>query len=167
MNIKAKMTHSEEKARDFFKFHLTKRTSSRFVYFVLVIIIFIAAIGFFLLSQLYYALFFTFVALMLLVIRRVMINMTVNKIIKKLRLLDYSYQIKFLDEKIIYETTVSSKEYLYRNLFGIAETKAYLYLYVSKNAAIIILKSALNSEKRTELESFLRQKPGYRLYRYK
>lgn len=111
--------------------------------------------------------FFTFVALMLLVIRRVMINMTVNRIIKKLRLLDYSYQIKFLDEKLIYETTVSSKEYQYQNLFGISETKTCFYLYVSKNAAIIILKSALNPEDRTELERFLRQKTGYRLYRYK
>ena len=104
---------------------------------------------------------------MLLVIRRVMINMTVNRIIKKLRLLDYSYQIKFLDEKMIYETTVSSKEYQYQNLFGISETKTCFYLYVSKKAAIIILKSALNPEDRTELERFLRQKTGYRLYRYK
>ncbi|HHX80502.1 MAG TPA: YcxB family protein [Acholeplasmataceae bacterium] len=167
MNIKAKMTHSEDKARDFFKFHLTKKSSSRNVYFGLAIILFIAAIGFLFLSQLYYALFFTFVALMLLVIRRVMINMTVNRIIKKLRLLDYSYQIKFLDEKLIYETTVSSKEYQYQNLFGISETKTCFYLYVSKNAAIIILKSALNPEDRTELERFLRQKTGYRLYRYK
>lgn len=167
MNIKAKMTHSEDKARDFFKFHLTKKSSSRNVYFGLAIILFIAAIGFLFLSQLYYALFFTFVALMLLVIRRVMINMTVNRIIKKLRLLDYSYQIKFLDEKLIYETTVSSKEYQYQNLFGISETKTCFYLYVSKKAAIIILKSALNPEDRTELERFLRQKTGYRLYRYK
>ncbi len=161
------MTHSEDKARDFFKFHLTKKSSSRNVYFGLAIILFIAAIGFLFLSQLYYALFFTFVALMLLVIRRVMINMTVNRIIKKLRLLDYSYQIKFLDEKLIYETTVSSKEYQYQNLFGISETKTCFYLYVSKNAAIIILKSALNPEDRTELERLLRQKTGYRLYRYK
>lgn len=160
------MTHSEDKARDYFRFHLLKRNPSRYVYFGLALITFIGAIVFASISQIYYALFLTFVGLLILVIRRVLVNMTVSSVIKKLHLTDYSYSVKFTDEKVIYETSSIRKEYLYQDLLGIVETKKYYYLYVSKNAAIIVLKSTLNAEARAKLGTFLRQKNGYRLYKH-
>lgn len=76
------MTHSEDKARDYFRFHLFRRTPSRYVYFPLAGITFIGAVAFLLFGRIYYA-FLTFISVMILVIRRALINTTVNSILKK------------------------------------------------------------------------------------
>ncbi|MDD3999855.1 MAG: YcxB family protein [Bacilli bacterium] len=162
-----KMTHSEEKARDFFRFHLLRRSSSKYVYFVLSTMTFLGAVVLLVLSHFYYALFSFFITIMILVIRRSTISMTINRILKKLRFPNYSYNLKFLDDKLIFITDNHQKEYLYQDLFGICETKAYVFLYISANAALIIYKYDVEAEKKLELKSFLSSKDGYRLYRFK
>jgi hypothetical protein len=167
MRIIVKMTHSEEKARDFFRFHLLKRTPSRYVYFGLAGITFVGAVVFLVLSRFYYAFFLSFVALMLLIIRKVVVNTTVNGILKKLSLGEYNFSVRFEDEKVVYETASSRKEYSYGNIVGVAETKRYVYLYVSPNAALILSKVNIKPEERTELVDFLKGKCRYRRYSYK
>ncbi len=161
------MTHSEEKARDFFRFHLIKRSPSKYVYYGLSIITFLGAVVFLFLGRFYYALFFTFLSLMLLLIRRVTINITINKIIKNLRLPNYSYSLSFFDDKVVYETEYNRKEYKYYELLGIHETKVYIFLYISPNAALIVNKLEIDSEKRTELGNYLSRQSKYRHYRFK
>jgi hypothetical protein len=167
LKLIAKMTHSEDKARDYFRFHLFRRTPSRYVYFPLAGITFIGAVAFLLFGRIYYAFFLTFISVMILVIRRALINTTVNSILKKMSLADYNYSLHFSEEKLTFETSSSRKEYLYEDLLGIVETKRYFYFYVSKNAALILLKTGLKDGERTELETFLRQKKRYRYYNYR
>lgn len=75
-------------------------------------------------------------------------------------LADYNYSLHFSEEKLTFETSSSRKEYLYEDLLGIVETKRYFYFYVSKNAALILLKTGLKDGERTELETFCVKRKG-------
>jgi predicted MPP superfamily phosphohydrolase len=168
MEIIAKVTHSESRAKEFFRFHLLKKTKGNYLYFGSACAFFIGAIILFVLMQIYYAFFLSFIGVMVLVIRVVQANMTVSRILKKVTFPSYVYLLKFYEDKIIYQIDTQQKIYNYQQLYGICETIDYMYFYTSPNQALILSKYVLEKTDREKLTAFLKQFKGqYRYYRFK
>jgi hypothetical protein len=168
MEIVARVTHSEGRAKEFFRFHLLKRTKVNYFYFGFAFLSFGGAVAFFTLSRFYYALFLIFLGIMFLVIRVVNVNLTVNRILKKIAFPSYAYLLKFYEDKVIYQVDTLKKEYPYQQLYGICETIDYIYLYTNPNQALILSKYVLERADRDILLAFLAKIKGkYRYFRFK
>lgn len=168
MEIVAKVTHSEGRAKDFFRFHLFKKSPAKYIYFSFALISFSGAIIFFFLNQLFYALFLAFVAILILIVRIVTTNITIDRILKKIRFPSYSYTLKFKEDNLVYLADTIKKEYYYRDLYGIFETKEYIFLYTNSHQALILTKYSLDKDDRTNLTNLLsKYKNKYRFIRFK
>ena len=168
VEIIAKSTHSEKRTRDFFKFHLFKVNSSRYVYFGFAIIFFIVAIVFALLNKYGESLFFLFTSLMVLIIKVVTTNILVNRVVKKVIFPSINYRLKFNDDEITYSTDTQKNIYKWDDLLIVYEIDNYLFFYLTINQALILSKYILKEDERLMLkELIIKSKVNYKLKRFK
>lgn len=154
--IIARLTHGEQRTRDFFKFHLFKISSIRYGYYILSLTLFIVSIVLFLKMNYGSSLFFLFASLMVFVIKIAVTNIMVGRIVKRVDFPVVSYQLIFTDNEITYLDENQKKAYNWDKLIYIYEVKNYMYFYISKNSALILNKYVLDEEKRNELMDIIK-----------
>jgi len=151
MEIIAKSIHTQGRAKEFFRFHLLKRSTSKYIYFIMSIIFFIIGVVLFFLGNYYNALFFLFVSVMLIIVRIVTVNFTINKILKNNLFPTVNYTLKISSDFIIYQADNEKKKYLWSDFFEAYETDNYFYFYINKNSALILSKYIISKEERNSL----------------
>lgn len=149
--IIARLTHGEQRTRDFFKFHLLKISSIRYGYYILSLVLFIVSIVLFFKMDYGSSLFFLFASLMVFVIKIAVTNIMVGRIVKKVEFPIVSYQLIFTDNEITYVDENQKKAYNWNKVIYIYEVEKYIYFYITKNSALILNKYVLDEEKRNAL----------------
>lgn len=168
VEVIAKSTYTEEKTRDFFKFHLYKVSQTKYLYFAIASILFIISVIFGVMGNLGISLFFLFTSIIVLVIRIAVNNITINKIIKNITYDAINYILKINEEEVIYSTTAITKKYPWSGLFKIFETKNYIYFYTNKSSALILHKYSITEIERVKLKQILEKKAtGYKEINFK
>ena len=163
MEIKVNLSHSENQMRDFFKFHLMRRSPSRYVYFTFALGLLIAGLVFFILRNQAYAIFFFFVAILIMMTRRIAANSTVLKILKSFDKKSSKYSLLFKEDSVTYEAGSTIKELKYSNLVRAYENKKrYLYLYYNRNGAIILNIGSINQEQYATIKKYLMKYNKYK-----
>jgi hypothetical protein len=156
MEIVTKITHSKERAKDFYRFHLLKISPAKYVYFGLSLILFIGFLVLILIRNYYNALFLLFISVLVLIIRIVTINITVSKIIKNLSFPSTNYILKFSNDFVIYQLDTVKKQYKWNELMGVYETENYMLFYITTNSALILPKYSIQKEEREALKSMIK-----------
>jgi cell division protein FtsW (lipid II flippase) len=158
VEIIAKSTHSEQRTRDFFKFHLFRVNPTRYIYLGVAMIVFIVTVVFALLKDYGKSLFLLFVALMILVIRIVSTNMVVSRALKNVIFPARNYTLIFNENEVAYATNNTKNVYKWNQFLKIYEVNNYIFFYLSKNQALILPKYGLNDEERLALKEIIKTK---------
>lgn len=153
--IVAKLTHSQTRAKDFYRFHLFRKSPIKYIYYGISSLVIILAVIFYFLMKYELALFLVFISIMILIIRVVNTNITINKIIKDLRFPSINYTLKFNSQSVIYQYDSFKKEYLWDNIIVICEVNNYLYFYITPSSALILTKYTISEEERILLQSLI------------
>lgn len=166
--IVAKLTHSQTRAKDFYRFHLFRKSPIKYIYYGISSLVIVLAVIFYFLMKYELALFLIFIAIMILIIRIVNTNITINKIIKDLRFPSINYTLKFNSQSIIYQYDNFKKEYLWNNIIATYEVNNYLYFYITPGSALILTKYTISDEERNLLRSLIiDSKVKYYQYKFK
>lgn len=148
VEVYKKSAYSEERARDFFKFHLFKINPTKYIYFSVALSSLITALVFILIRNLGLALFFIVLAIIVLIVRLATTSIIINRTMKKLSFPTTNYELTFNKENIKYQDSNRKDLYVWKKLVAVYETKNYFYFYVKKNNALVLPKFNLNDAER-------------------
>ncbi|HHU21512.1 MAG TPA: YcxB family protein [Acholeplasma sp.] len=159
MKIRYHSFFTEKVAKDFFKFHLGVRSNAKYIYLAFALLM--VATGAFLAfgkDKLVVGIVIMVLAPVVLAIRPIQINHTIKKTLLKQSFIGLRYNVIFTEEKIVYQTSKSSKDYSWDDVLLVTETLKYVYYYVSPNAAIVIEKELMDYGERKILREFVLKK---------
>lgn len=157
MLIEAKCSHSEQRARDFFRFHLLVRNISKYIYYGLFLIA--VGTGFYYIEKnnIDYAIYAFIFGILVLIVKHATVISTVNRILKNYKFPVVVYYLKFFDEYVLYDQEMSKKQYLWKDILRVDETKVYFYFYISPNSALILPKYVLKDNQQDEIIKLVKQ----------
>lgn len=168
MKIEYKDQFSEDRVRSFFRFHLLKRSYSKYIYFPIAITLIVLGILMIFVEPTIASLILT-AGIMTLIIRVISINSTVNSIFKKQERSTYNYTLLFSEEGISYTNDYNyTYDYKWSDVLIVCETKDYLYYYISKETALVVNKPSMMKVDRDNLLLITSQKASkYKKYFFK
>ena len=94
----------------------------------------------------------------ILAIRPIQVNHMIKKTLLKQSFIGLRYNVIFTEEKIVYQTAKSSKDYSWDDVLLVTETQKYVYYYTSPNAAIVVEKELIDYNERKILKEFVLKK---------
>jgi len=150
---------AEKVAKDFFKFHLGVRSNAKYIYLAFALLM--VGTGAFLAfgkDKLVIGIVVMVLAPVLLAIRPIQVNHMIKKTLLKQSFIGLRYNVIFTEEKIVYQTTKSSKDYSWDDVLLVTETQKYVYYYTSPNAAIVTEKELMDYNERKILKEFVLKK---------
>jgi len=150
-----KVSHSIDRIKDFFRFHLKQRSFINILYLIVFIITIIVSIVLFAMSKWNWAILLCFVAIITLLFRSIMYRITINKLSKSSHHIAIHYILTFFDEQLQYQTGDIILTYTYSKLDRIYETKHYYYFYISKNKALILPKGLMLGSEKDKLKAII------------
>lgn len=166
-SIVKKLTHNEDKTKDFFKFHLTKVHPSRYYYYGVFLILIIVSLFFIFRNDFGSFFFFLFVAFMVLIIKKVVTNIMAKNISKKVIYKSINYELELSENEITYKDAINKEVYPWLKIKFICEVNRYYYFYVTNSSALILNKYTLTENERKELSDFLSNlKIKYKKYNF-
>lgn len=165
--IKTEFHYTEEEIKDFFRFHLLTKEKTKWVYYIsLVFFTLLGALLVFFLEQKILGSLIIFLSLILMILFPVQVNRTINKQVHS--------RYKRAKQTITFGDDITQKidnqviTYKWENIIEVNETKKYIYLYISKSAAIIVNKVLISETVNKDLISLIKQHNlGITLYKYK
>lgn len=168
MQIIAKCQYGEDRAKQFFRFHMLIKSQVKFIYWMISLAALVAGVILILKNEGYYGLFSIFIALMTMVVWFAGAHTALNKVMKDLRFPMLNYQLGFSESGLEHLQGETVRKYLWKDLESVCETKSMIYFYVSKSTALILGKYLLNDEERAQLENWISKAPvRHRIYRTK
>lgn len=168
MKIIVSTNFSESRAKAFFRFHLAKKSKSKYVY--LGIGLFLAIFGIVVMFAFHkdIAGMIIFIAgVAIFIVRPIQINSIVNKIIARETISGGKYIITIEDDFITYDFEGNVRRYAWKDIEYVFETDDCIYIYTNPNMAIIVPKFAIDGTKRKELIEFFKANVTYKKYRFK
>lgn len=159
MQIIAKCQYGEDRAKQFFRFHMLIKSQVKFIYWMISLGALAVGVILILKNEGYYGLFSIFIALMTMVVWFASAHTALNKVMKDLRFPALNYQLVFSESGLEHHQSEVVRTYLWTDLKTVCETKSMIYFYVSKSAALILGKYLLKDEERTQLETWISQAP--------
>ena len=165
--IKTEFHYTEEEIKDFFRFHLLTKEKTKWVYFTsLVFFALIGALLVFQFKQKVLGFLCISISLVCMLIFPLQVKRTINKQVHS-RYKRAKQQIIF-DKEITRIIDGKPITYQWQQILEINETKKYLYLYISKSAAIIVNKELITEETYKDLVALIKQNNlTITLYKYK
>ena len=157
MKINYQASFTENRAKDFFKFHLFTKNKSKYFYYSFSIICIILSVVLFLTNQNIVVVSLIFVsAFVIFGVRPIQVNHIIKKTLKNQNFIDKKYSLKILDKGIEYYTQDDYLiNYKWEDILFVYELKNYWYFYISEHGAIIVVKELVDYEKRQELRQFI------------
>jgi hypothetical protein len=158
--IKTEFNYSEAEIKDFFKFHLTTKEKTKYIYYLSsLVFIGLGALLVFVLKERFLGLLLIVLAILLILLFPYQLNRTLNKQVHS-RYKRPKQIITFSDEKIIQDLEDKTVEYFWDGIIEVNETKNYLYLYVSKSSALIVNKRTLDEAILKDLIALIKKHKG-------
>ena len=140
--IKTEFHYTAEEIKDFFRFQLLTKEKTKWIYYLsLVFFVLIGALLVFIFKQKVLGFLIIILSVILMLIFPLQVNRTLNKQVhsrykRAKQLITFGKDItQKIDDKLI--------TYQWNKILEVNETHKYLYLYISKNAAIIINKTMI------------------------
>lgn len=168
MKIVVSTNFSESRAKTFFRFHLSRKSKSKYVYFSIgIFLIILSGIVTFALHQDIVGMTLFLAGLAVFAVRPIQINSIVKKIVEKSKISGGKYLITVEEDFITYDFEGNVKRYSWKDIESVFETGDCFYVYTNPNMAIIIPKFAIDRVKRNELIVFFKANVAYKKYRFK
>ncbi len=168
MKVVVSTNFSESRAKTFFRFHLTKKSKSQYIYFGIGLFLIILGILFVFAFHKDTAGMIIFIAgFAVFIVRPIQINSIVNKIVMRNKISGGKYIITIEDDFIAYDFEGNVRRYSWKTIECVFETEDCFYIYTNPNMAIILPKFTVEGAKRKELIEFFKTKVTYKKYRFK
>lgn len=166
--IKTEFEYTEAEIKDFFKFHLTTKEKTKYIYYLSSFVFMgLGALFVFVLRDRVLGFLLMVLAILLILLFPFQLNRTLNKQVHS-RYKRPKQTITFSDEKIVQDLGTRTLEYLWNSILEVNETKKYLYLYVSKSSALIVNKTTLDESVLKDLVALIKKHKGkIILYQYR
>ncbi|HNZ50042.1 MAG TPA: YcxB family protein [Bacilli bacterium] len=168
MEITANCQYSEERAKQFFRFHMLVKSPAKYIYYGLAFLS--LAFGVYLIAknEAYFGIFCLFLAVIIIVVRLATAHTTLNKIMKDLRFPTFKYQLVFSESSLSLIQGDVKTSYPWNKIIVICETKTMMYFYTSASQALILGKYLLSDQERHQVQQWLSLKQvKHRFYRLK
>ncbi len=159
MKITYRASFTENRAKDFFKFHLYTKNKSKYFYYSFSVICILLSVVLFLTIQniLVSSLIFAS-AILIFGVRPIQVNHIIKKTLKNQDFIGKEYSLNILDKKIEYYTHENYLiNYKCTDILFVYELRNYWYFYISEHGAIIIVKDLVDNDKRKELREFIEE----------
>lgn len=168
MKVVVSTNFSESRAKTFFRFHLTKKSKSKYIYFGIGLFLIILGMLFmFAFHKDTAGMIILIAGFAVLIVRPIQINSIVNKIMMKNKISGGKYIITIEDDFITYDFEGNIRRYSWENIEYVFETDDCFYIYTNPNMAIILPKFAVDTAKRRELIEIFKARVVYKKYRFK
>lgn len=167
MEIIANCQYGEERAKQFFRFHMLVKSPSKYIYWGLSLIS--LAFGVYLIAnnEGYFGIFCLFLAIIFIVVWLSSAHMTINKVMKDIRFPILKYQLKMSDTHLTLLEGDNKKAFLWSDMHMVCETRTNIYFYVNRQKALILGKYILSDQEREDLNALLiKNKVLKRFYRF-
>ncbi len=156
--IKTQFSYQEDNMKSFFRFHLSKKSNVRWLYYALAGLFLIIAI---IVAFVIHKLLMGFIMIIASLIMVLIYPLRVNSLAKKTAQAKYKRpdeEIVFDEDKIIHYSDKGNINYSYNQILEVDETKKYIYFYISKNGALIVEKDKLKEDEYNLLISLIEKK---------
>lgn len=163
MDVTVSFSSGKEAAEDFFRFHLTKRSTFRYFYFAVSLLSVFVSLYFLFIRNYELSIFFIFAGITAFAMRPAANSLSIRRIMKKMKPPLVKYTLKFSALGIVYQAD-HPKEYSWESILEICETDDYLYFYVDRNRAMILVKHQMGQ---AELETILSMITGLKVPYYR
>jgi hypothetical protein len=168
MKIVVSTNFSEARAKTFFRFHLTKKSNSKYFYFGIgLLLVILGIIITFVFHQDTVGMIVFIAGVATFIIRPIQINSMVKKIVAKSKISGGKYIITIDDDFISYDFEGNVRRYTWKDITYVMETDDCFYVYTTPNTAIIFPKYAIDGEKRVGLTEFFKTNVVYKKYRFR
>lgn len=168
VEVIVKTTHSKERARDFFKFHLFKISPMRYAFYFIALTFLIVSVVFFLIMKIETSLFFLFLSTMTLIIKVATTNSMINKATNNFIFPTTNYQLTINENQIVYVFGENDKVFKWSDILMVCEIDNYIYFYISKNSALILPKFTIGEEQRKLIADIInKSNVNYKLIKYR
>lgn len=156
--IKTVFSYNEQTMTDFFTFHLKRKDKMRWIYYGISLLFLILGV---LIAFIFKKYFFGLLVIIASITMFLLFPVQAKRAAKKTanaRFKRAPQDIIFTDERI--EQHLENKIYVYKwNLVKeVDETKEYIYFYISKVSAIIVIKEYLEENDYQELINYVKEK---------
>lgn len=148
-------SHSDERIRDFFRFHLMWKDSARIVFYLLSVVALLVGVILLVFARYESAFFSFFIAAAFLITRMVMVKSAVNSLVKKARPPASNYSLTFSDREVVYQDAIREAVYPLDGFKAVHETRKYYFLYLDQTRALIVPKDVLAPEEKEMLDGLL------------
>lgn len=168
MEIIANCQYGEERAKQFFRFHMLVKSPTKYIYWGLSLTS--LAFGGYLIAknENYFGIFCLFIAVITIVVWLSTVHTSINKIMKELRFPMIKYQLIFSGSTLGFKQGDILKEYAWNQVLLVCETKTTIYFYVTKDQALILGKYILSDQERSQLHTWIADSHiKYRQYQIK
>ena len=144
--IKTKLTYDEQTLIDFFAFHLKRKDKIRWIYYSITLIFFILGIIVFVVLKRNLLGLLIFISCVIMFLSFPSRAKRAAKKTSDSRYKRNPQDIIFYNDKIEQHTDKQIFVYKWDLVKDVHETKKYIYLYISKQAALIVNKQMINEE---------------------
>ena len=144
--IKTKLTYDEQTLIDFFTFHLKRKDKIRWIYYSITLMFFILGIVVFVVLKRNLLGLLIFVSCVIMFLSFPSRAKRAAKKTSDSRYKRNPQDIIFYDDRIEQHTDKQILVYKWDLVKDVHETKKYIYLYISKQAALIVNKQTINEE---------------------
>ena len=165
MKVIYKSSYNQDRAKDFFKFHLIKRSKMKYVYFTLSFLLLLIGIIVFVNHYISLGVVLISSSVFVVVIRPIQANISIKKTIENISTSKSDYYLIFTMDKISYTLDTLSIDYDWDKLIEVAETINYYYFYIKQNSALIVSKSVLGYKESKVLKELIVRKINDKRYK--
>ncbi|MGD9605783.1 MAG: YcxB family protein [Bacilli bacterium] len=155
MEIIANCQYGEERAKQFFRFHMLVKSPIKYIY--LGISFLSLAFGVYLIAKNegYFGIFSFFIAIITIAVWLSVVHTTINKIMKDLHFPMLKYQLLFSESSMTFVQGETKKTYFWSSIPIVCETKTNIYFYINASQALILGKFILSDQDRQQLKVWL------------
>lgn len=156
--IKTEFSYSEQELRDFFKFHLLNKEKTKYIYFLSSLIMAVFGLLFiFVVLEVILGFILLLISLVLVFLFPLQVKSTINKQVHS-RYKRSKQAIIFSDENIRQNVGDRVIEYKWDHIIEVCETQKYVYLYISRNSALIVTKGTIKDTEYDKLKALISKK---------
>lgn len=163
--IKTVFDYNEKTMGDFFSFHLQRKDKMRWIYYGISLVFLIAGI---LVAFVFKKYFFGLLIMVAAISMFLLFPLQAKRAAKKTSKSRYKripQEIIFTEERIEQHLDTKILVYKWSLVKEVDETKEYIYFYISKVSAIIVIKETLNPEEYQSLMEVVKEK-NIKYYKY-
>lgn len=156
--VKTKFTYDEKSMYEFFCFHLKRKDNIRLIYYIVSFLFFISSVIIILFLKKYV---FGLIILLASFIMFISFSKSASRAAKKAAKSRYKrapQDIIFSGERIEQHLDKKILIYNWDLVIEVAETKQFMYFYISRNSALIVDKNCLTNNEYEELKQLIKDK---------